>query len=261
MQAGSDIEEAIVLRRVAFSESDLIVSLLCAASGRMDAFAAGARKSQRRFAGGIDGFSLLEVQVRPSRGEGLARLLRSENIESWPHILASQLTLNAAAHFVALLEATSVSGEADVPLFSFALRVLRWLNTPSMPPEEVIVGLLRAQLVLLQHHGFLSSVDVCARSGASIRELRSAALVPGEGLVAQAELRGDEETLRGEVLSSEALRILASLLAREQPGGPGSRALQELTVALHRCWAVALEREPKTWRAFYGACQKQWGWR
>jgi DNA repair protein RecO (recombination protein O) len=56
--------EAIVLKVLPFKDSDLIVKLLTRTSGKLSAVARFARKSKRRFAGGIDIFDVGQFELR-----------------------------------------------------------------------------------------------------------------------------------------------------------------------------------------------------
>ena len=47
-------EEAVVLASVDYGEADRVVTLFTRGRGRLTAFAAGARKSKRRFAGALE---------------------------------------------------------------------------------------------------------------------------------------------------------------------------------------------------------------
>ena len=56
--------EALVLRRLPFGESDLILHLLLPGSGRLTAIAKGARRSVKRFSGTLDAFErMLELEA------------------------------------------------------------------------------------------------------------------------------------------------------------------------------------------------------
>ncbi|HEY0839497.1 MAG TPA: DNA repair protein RecO, partial [Vulgatibacter sp.] len=61
--------EAIVLGVVDYGDSDRVVTLLTRERGRLPAFAAGARKSKRRFAGALDPFTRLAVRLSEGKGE------------------------------------------------------------------------------------------------------------------------------------------------------------------------------------------------
>ncbi len=59
--------EAVVLRTIPYGESDVVAHLLCRGIGRVGAFARGARRSAKRFGGGIEPFTLLQVELQPPR--------------------------------------------------------------------------------------------------------------------------------------------------------------------------------------------------
>jgi DNA repair protein RecO (recombination protein O) len=73
------VTPAIVLRRVAYGEADLVVTLLGLDSGRVSALARGARRSARRFAGGLGPTLAGEARLRERLG---AELLVLESFEA-----------------------------------------------------------------------------------------------------------------------------------------------------------------------------------
>ena len=72
---------AILLRSVAYGEADRIVTLLTDAHGKVALMARGARRSQRRFAGSLEPFAVIEAEVALGAGEvgrlGGARVLQA----------------------------------------------------------------------------------------------------------------------------------------------------------------------------------------
>ena len=68
---------ALLLARVVFGESDLVVTLLSWADGKVSALAKGARKSQKRFGGALEPFQTLSVALEERRGD-LWSLQRAE---------------------------------------------------------------------------------------------------------------------------------------------------------------------------------------
>lgn len=75
--------DALVLRAVDFGESDRVVHLLTAASGRLTAIAKGARRSVRRFPGTLDVANRLRVEVAPRRRAGAMALLEHGRLVDW----------------------------------------------------------------------------------------------------------------------------------------------------------------------------------
>lgn len=67
--------EALVLRTVPYGDSDLVVHLLVRGLGRVSAFARGARRAHRRFAGGLEPFGALEAELRERRDGALWELV------------------------------------------------------------------------------------------------------------------------------------------------------------------------------------------
>ncbi|MHB8419187.1 MAG: DNA repair protein RecO [Myxococcales bacterium] len=90
---------AVVLRRFDCGESDRVVWLLTAERGRLAAFAPGARRSKRRFAGLLEPCSLVQARLSPPRRGELWRLAE----------LAPQQTLSALR---GSLEAIACAGAA-----------------------------------------------------------------------------------------------------------------------------------------------------
>ena len=76
---GSLSTPAIVLRAVNYGEADRIVTLFGRETGRLSALARGARKSQRRFAGGL---GLCAVGVASLRERAGADLLTLESFDA-----------------------------------------------------------------------------------------------------------------------------------------------------------------------------------
>ena len=61
-------ERALVLSHLDYGDADRLVTLFTAARGKLTAFAAGARKSRRRFAGALEPFTLIQAKLVERRG-------------------------------------------------------------------------------------------------------------------------------------------------------------------------------------------------
>ena len=86
---------AVVLRTTPYGESDLVVQLFVRGRGRTGAFARAARASKRRFAGGLEPFSLLDVELGDRRGRDLAELRGATLVDAH---LALRQDLHRLAH-------------------------------------------------------------------------------------------------------------------------------------------------------------------
>lgn len=74
MAAPAETVDAVILRTVPFGESDLVVTLLARGRGKLGAFARGARRSSRRFAGALEPFAQVRLDVAERRGSNLLDL-------------------------------------------------------------------------------------------------------------------------------------------------------------------------------------------
>src|SRR2546421_10021974 len=63
--------DALVLRAIAYGESDAVVHLLVRGRGRISAFARGARSSRKRFSGALEPFHRVEALLAGREGQEL----------------------------------------------------------------------------------------------------------------------------------------------------------------------------------------------
>lgn len=157
--------EALVLRAVDFGESDRVVHLLTAGSGRLTAIAKGARRSRRRFPGTLDVANRLQVQVAPRRRAGAMALLEHGRLVEWHAGLRRRPGRFALA--CALLERLDrLAPEGAAPaeaqrLFAFAAAALRTL-AEAQPDARLRVLL---ELRVLDALGLRPELVRCVRCG------------------------------------------------------------------------------------------------
>ena len=162
--------EALVLRLVDYSESDRIVGLLTPGHGRISAFAPGARKSQKRFGGGLDLFALLIAELKPP-SKSQSHLWRLSSIELLdPHFgLRTDLRRLAAAGYVTeCIWALSGDGDPQPRLFSWWKETLKSLAESSVSEETNI----RLALRFLELFGYAPQWTACVECGRPGREER-----------------------------------------------------------------------------------------
>ncbi|MCB0422585.1 MAG: DNA repair protein RecO [Bdellovibrionales bacterium] len=101
-------ERIIVLKKVPFGESDLIIHGLSGKGARMHFVAKGALKSRKRFGGGLlEPTRYIEVQYKDRKGgeesESLYFLLEAQNIESFDGLRLDYDRLELGLFFVQLV--------------------------------------------------------------------------------------------------------------------------------------------------------------
>lgn len=147
---------AIVLRRIKYGESDLVLHVLSPSGGKVSCLAKGALKSKRRFGGGVlEPTHFIEMELRPSpRADGLATLEEAHMIESFEGLRSSYERLEVALALIDMVDRVAQPGDAGSQhLFDLLGNGLRALQTATSPE------ILRAQfsLKLLYHQGVLET--------------------------------------------------------------------------------------------------------
>ncbi len=149
------VTPAIVLQARPIREADSLLVLLTEGYGRVSAFARSARKSQRRFMGGLDIFDCCLLELTPSRSAGQSYCIEQvKKREYWPE-LRENLKKYAAASFC--LELTSRFAKDDdndsAGLFTPLYHCLRAVNSSKSDAEGVAIALF-FNLILLKVTGF-----------------------------------------------------------------------------------------------------------
>jgi len=237
---------ALVLRRVDYGEADVIVDLLTQQGGRVGVFARSARKSTRRFTGGLGPFTRLAVRYKPGKESSLGTLQNAESVEFFDGIVEDPLRLAAGAWLVSLIESITQPGLGGDPFFTYVLTILRWLSATSSP-QLIACGMLRAEIVLLQDAGVLAELDRCQRTGVALDAMQEAVFRPGVGLISS-EARTTED--RGIILKKGSLDLLSAVLERRMVPDVSADALHPLREGLRENWAYLLDKLPRTWRTW-----------
>lgn len=143
---------AIVLRRVDFGDYDLILSLFTATEGKLSAMAKAAKRSQKRFGGVLELFSVLDVVFAPGRAKGLPLLQEAELRQAFPRIRADIKKTAYASYWLELVNLWLEEGDRQPALYTLLVYVLRGLDGGDLPPEA---------LSILFQMKFLSIAGLC----------------------------------------------------------------------------------------------------
>src|SRR6187401_553078 len=152
---------AIVLRAVNYGEADRIVTLFGRDTGRLSALARGARKSQRRFAGGLSLCALGSAAVRERPGADLATLERFDATESHAAFGSDVARMAHAAYAAELVGKMCAPRQVETAVFDWLAEFLRLLDGDGASAERLRVF----ELGLLSGLGFGPVLDSCAVCG------------------------------------------------------------------------------------------------
>jgi DNA repair protein RecO (recombination protein O) len=152
---------AIVLRAVSYGESDRVVTLFGRTTGRVSALARGARKSQRRFAGGLGLGSVGEISVRERAGAELLTLESFDVTASHPSFGTDVARMAHAAYVAELVTKLCAPRQVELAVFDWLATFLDLLDAEGASAERLRVF----ELGLLGRLGFGPMVASCAACG------------------------------------------------------------------------------------------------
>jgi len=159
-------ERALVLSHLDYGDADRLVTLFTATRGKLTAFAGGARKSRRRFAGALEPFTRIQAKLVERRGETLR--LDGADVEEAFFAIRQDLSLIARALYCLELCRELVRDREPHPgLFELLLGYLELLNRKAAGPSSLISFELKA----LAQAGLMPRFDSCAICGGRLGEL------------------------------------------------------------------------------------------
>jgi len=155
--------EAIVLGVVDYGDSDRVVTLLTRERGKVPAFAAGARKSKRRFAGALEPFTRLDVRLSEGKGE-LYFLSSCEVLAAHAGLREDLARIGHAGYAGELCRELCREREPHPELYDLLAGYLAGLCARDSRSED----LLAFELGALRHAGFSPRFSDCAMCGAEV---------------------------------------------------------------------------------------------
>lgn len=162
------VTRAAVVARTAIGESDLVVSLYTEARGRLGAVARAARRSRRRFAGGIEPLVVYRVALRPRRGAELWSLEHADVEEDHRALAADPIAMGHGAYGCELVRGLAPPESPDPALLELLVELWRALAAGPSP------ALLRAfELALCRAVGSDVAIDACAACGGDVTDGRA----------------------------------------------------------------------------------------
>ncbi len=148
-------DQGMLLRRIAYGETSLIIHVLTSGYGRLSLMARGARRKNSDFRAMLEPLSLLKLSWRAGRtGMGTLTCIEREHLLVPETHMYAGLDLNAVAS--GLFKEGSPDGFDDL-VFAFQLLKCR--------PENS--GLLAAAWFLLHKSGWVGDLDQCWSCGKS----------------------------------------------------------------------------------------------
>ncbi len=169
---------AVLLRTIAYGESDRIVTLLTESRGKLALLARGARKSHKRFQGALEPYALIEAEIAVGTGQ-LGRLAQARLVRAFPGVLADLERMSLAAAALELVREALPEREPDPRFLPFLTRLFELAET--LPPGDALRVAFALRLLALI--GLAPNLDACGRCGRRAPEGKAALFDPGLGAI------------------------------------------------------------------------------
>jgi DNA repair protein RecO (recombination protein O) len=186
--------EALVLRRISYGETDLVLHFATRELGRIACFARAAKRSRQRFPSGFPSFALLEIHVAPPRRVDAMRPVLDAAVLR-PHLaIADDLPRYAAAGL--LVEIARETMPEDQPEPAAFAAVADYLDELERAPFDW-AGLLDAEMRLLATLGLAPRLGRCLSCDTPAPPRRAAFFDARRGGIVCRRCGGADRTLAG----------------------------------------------------------------
>ncbi len=157
-------DEAIVLHRVEFSETSLVLTLFSRNFGKIRALAKGGRRLKGPFESALDILAQIRVVFLHKRSDALDLLTESKLVRRFSVTEKNLAGLYGAFYVAELIDRLTTDGDPFPVVFDLATETLAQLETGN----SVIRSLIRFEQRLLKEIGQQPSLDVCVECGKPI---------------------------------------------------------------------------------------------
>ncbi len=211
-------DEAYVLRRIDWSETSQIASVLTREHGHRRLMAKGSRAERKKGQGarGLDLFCRVAVSIYPKEGDALDLLGEWEALDYHGRLRENLDAIHLALYLGEFLDAVCPADE-PVPEVYDAYR--ETLGRLSRRPAPFFAGLVRIVAAL----GYAPPPGACVGCGRDVSRLAPLRFAPGEGGVLCRDCRPESE--RSFPIAPGSARLLA-VLAEADPTRLGISAAQ-----------------------------------
>jgi len=149
---------AIMLRRIAYGDFDLIITFFSLNIGKITLMAKNAINSKKRFAGILEPFSVLQIVYSTPKGKGLSVLQEASLIQPFTFIRQNITKTAYASYMAELLHDWTEEGHSHEALFDLFFYILRELDKPDSTGAELSILF---QMRFMAISGFQPGLSAC----------------------------------------------------------------------------------------------------
>ncbi len=157
--------ESIIIGVMDYREADRLVTFFCHDHGKLRGVARGAKRSRQRFAGALEPFARLCLQV--GMKEGLTQVQGADIVTIFPGIRTDLVRIGCAGYACELVDRLLPEGVANPRLFRLLAAFLEFLDLS--PCTESARRFF--EINFLNVLGYRPALDYCAGCGAELADL------------------------------------------------------------------------------------------
>lgn len=200
--------DVVLLKKIDYGDSDLIVTLLTREGGKVSALARAAKRSRRRFGGALVSFTVSHAELTRRPRRELHTLSSATPRESFAGIATDMVALAHASYGTELVRELVAAEVVETRIFDLLVSLYRVLLQKGPNPRVLRVF----ELQLLRHLGLEPDFTQCMSCGSSSDERLSSGAIfdPGSGGVVCRECAPEARGLGVRQLEDPARRLLVS---------------------------------------------------
>ncbi|HEY6077937.1 MAG TPA: DNA repair protein RecO [Polyangiaceae bacterium] len=223
---------ALLLRRVEYGESDLVLTLLTRRLGKLSALARGARRSSKRFGGALEPMHSLLIELDERPGAELFTLTAAQLERPRAGILRSLPALEAAGKALSWVRRAAPPRTPEEGAYLILEGLLDRL-TDAQAAGEAGRALAAAGLALLSTFGWGIDFERCVRCGRQATPRQSASVEPARGGLVCRSCGGARVRLTGAARERMARAAAGESSALLVEDGPQALDLVEAALGAH----------------------------
>ena len=154
--------EAVVLRKLRYSEADSILHLYTKEFGRVNAIAKGTRRSSSRFGGRLEPLFRVELMLHEGKGD-LATVTGASTVDGYSAIRTTHAAMSQAASACDAVLRLLDLREQNEPAYNLLCNFLAQLNANASGTSKSVGLAFRLKLLLVA--GFAPELGSCASCG------------------------------------------------------------------------------------------------
>jgi DNA repair protein RecO (recombination protein O) len=198
--------EALLVRQVAYGDSDVIATLFTEAEGKLGAMVRGGRKSTKRVGGALEPFHTIEARLE-DRGGALATLREARIVRVRAGVVGSLEAIDAAGMALRWVRHACPARTREPEAWETAIAILDALDECVAKGVSPRVVLAEGALRLLGDVGWALDLERCVRCGKECPEAKGGRVDPARGGLVCSECGGARvpvsAELRGKVIAAQ----------------------------------------------------------